>query len=152
MIPPAPEVARPVAVVLMLGIGMIHCQHLLEAFRQASYIGVQTVLALLLVVAGAFWMIAEERSRVWWFALVQGVLNAAGYVVSRAFGLPLTSWPTEGDWLHATSLALGFLGLVLTALAGWVLLSRRALARRGPVLSARERWLLPAPPPKRPEE
>ncbi|WP_103944100.1 hypothetical protein [Thermomonospora echinospora] len=138
--------------VLLLGLALTHLELLSEGFRHAHYLGVQMITGALLESAAAVAVIADDRTWIWGFALAEGALNALGYLLSRAFGLPLTAAGVAGDWLHTGALALGFLGLTVTGLASWVLLGRHLHTRRGPVTSARDRALLPVSPPKRPEE
>jgi hypothetical protein len=137
---------------LLLGVALTHLEMLADAFGHVHYLGVQVIFGITLDTAAAVAVIADDQPWIWMFTLAVGLANTSGYVLSRTFGLPLASPRIVGDWLHGTGLALGFLGLTLAGLASWVLLGRRSHARRGPVTSARDRALLPIPPPKRREQ
>ncbi|MFI6519944.1 hypothetical protein ACIBF1_30625 [Spirillospora sp. NPDC050679] len=141
-------VARPVAAVLLLAVAVAHVLTLPEGFAAESYIGVSLLVAILMAVGGAAGMLAETRDRVWWYALAEGLLNAAGTLYANSRRLPLQQ---AADWFNPDGLALLFLSGTLTALAAWVLAHRRA-ARRSPLpgVSAAERRVMSGPPPTRP--
>jgi hypothetical protein len=136
----SPSGARPVTIVVLLGIALIHFLTLPSAFETEAYVGVGLILASGMTLAGAVALLARNRDGVWWYALFQGVLTTFGYLVTRLEGLPLVSPALSGDWDDQRSMALVFCGLIVTGLAGWVLYARHAASRRpNPVTSARER-------------
>ncbi|MBO2452028.1 hypothetical protein J4573_33420 [Actinomadura barringtoniae] len=138
-----------------LGIAMVHFLTLPDGFHIEPYIGVSLIIALMMALFGAGALLVEDRDRVWWYALAEGLLNGFGYVLSRVQGLPLTSGQgVSGGWFRATGMALAFFGFLLAALAGWILISRR-LRRRNryfPITSAFQRRLAPPPRAKHPAE
>ncbi|MGI5165069.1 hypothetical protein ACQEU3_12000 [Spirillospora sp. CA-253888] len=142
-------VARPVAAVLFLAVAVAHVLTLPEGFAAESYIGVSLIVAILMAVGGAAGAIAETRDRIWWYALAEGLLNAAGSLYANSWRLPLRR---AGDWLNADGLALLFLSGTLTALAAWVLVHRRAARRSPPPGVSAAEWRIRSepPPPRRP--
>ncbi|WP_067491528.1 hypothetical protein [Actinomadura hibisca] len=151
MVPPDEGVARPVAAVLFLAVAVAHVLTLPDGFGTESYIGVGLLVAILMAVGGAAGMLAETRDRVWWYTVAEGVLNVAGTLYANSRRLPLQE---DSDWLNADGLALLFLSAMLTALAAWVLVQRRAERRSfaPPTAAAAGRRLRSAPPQRRPQE
>ena len=141
---PSPNTVRTVAVVILIGIGLIHFLTLPQGFKIAGYLGVALILAIGLALAGAYALLHEDQvgdqAGVWWYALCQGVLNSLGYLLSRTAGLPLVSHRVSADWDSGLSMSLFYCGMLLTALSTWVLAVRWSRRRRGtPVASARDR-------------
>jgi hypothetical protein len=149
-----PNVARPVGAVFFLGIAMVHFLTLPDGFRIEPYIGVSLIIALMMALFGAGAMLMDDRDRVWWYALAEGLLNGVGYVLTRFHGLPLASAGAIGGWFRQTGMALAFCGFMLAALAGGVLAARRHRRRTSylPVTSAFQRRLAPPPRVKHPAE
>ncbi|MEO5875717.1 MAG: hypothetical protein ABIS86_14115 [Streptosporangiaceae bacterium] len=111
-----------------------------NGFRIGAYAVFALFLAFILAVLGAFLLLLEDRNRVWWYALVEGVLTLAGWVLSRVDGLPFTAPQADGNWFQEIGLALAFCGTALSGLAIWVLWIRRLRAQET-VVSARQRIL-----------
>jgi hypothetical protein len=140
LVAPEPQVARPVGAVLFLGLALIHFLSLPHGFHIEAYVGVSLLLASVMAVAGAVALLVEDRNRVWWYALAEGLLTLLGWFLSRWFGLPAAGNAVSGDWFEETGLGLAFCGSALTGLAVWILYVRRTHAHET-VLSARQRVL-----------
>lgn len=131
------NVARSVGAVLFLGLAMVHFLALPHAFHLDAYIGVIQIIATGMALAGTVGLLADDRDRIWWYSLAEGALNALGYLVTRFTGLPPGGHDIAGGWLREPALALAFLGVLLAALAIWVLVNRHRGAL--PVTAAKER-------------
>jgi hypothetical protein len=140
LVRPAPDVARAAGAVLLLGIAGIHFVTLPHGFQIEAYVGVSLVLGFLMAMAGVVGLLAENKNRIWWYALIEGVLNVGGWFATRVNDLPVTRSGTSGDWFKSSGLLLFFAGSTLSLLASWVL-RVRTLDRRETVTSARQRVL-----------
>jgi uncharacterized membrane protein len=77
---PSPNSVRTVAVVILIGLGLIHFLTLPDRFEIAGYLGLALILAIGRAAAGAFGRLfqdpADDQGGVWWYALAQGLLNS----------------------------------------------------------------------------
>lgn len=162
-----PSVIRPVAVVALLGLALVHFLAEGQGFPSATYSRVGVFVALMAALAGAMALLADDRNAVWWGVLALGAANtlvgALGWVAAASGG---AGWARRvigmdveraGEALRLAGTALGFGGVVIATMAVSVLWGRRRAraAQQGPVTSARERALLLkmyGPPPQRPDQ
>lgn len=136
---PPRNVVRSVGVGLFLALALLYLLAIPLQFEREAYLGVLQILGMGLTLGGAIGLMVEDRDRIWWYALVEGVLNAAGYLVTRFTGLPLGGRELAGDFLGHRPLTLVFVAVLLSGLAGWTLLDRHSPATHRTVTSARER-------------
>lgn len=144
------DVARPLGAVLFLGIAVLHFQAVAPGFAVQPYLGVSLILGTATALGGVAGTLADDRDRIWWYALAEGLLTAAGYAVNRLSGLPLAG-RDPGRWYGSPGArTLAFLGVLLAVLAAWTLLARfRRRRTRMPVTSAYDRDLMSIPRPNR---
>ncbi|GAB2847038.1 hypothetical protein GCM10022221_52930 [Actinocorallia aurea] len=125
MVRPSPDIARGSGAGLFFLTAGIHFLTLPEGFHLGGYVGVFLLLSCVIDFAGVVGFMAERRARIWWYALVNGVLTVIAWIVTQSVGLPVTSEPVSGRWTrHPSDLALPFVSASLVALALWVLISR----------------------------
>ncbi|WP_157430063.1 hypothetical protein [Actinomadura oligospora] len=149
MPPLDPAVARPVGAMLFVLLGAVQFLLVPDGFEHAPYVGVCLILAMLMSLGGSAGFLADTRSRVWWYALAEGVANVLGVTYAMTWGIPLVEGGI-GGWGRWTHLLLVLSGL-LSALAVWTLWSERHRRRGGPpVTSALERHRRPPPRPRSP--
>ncbi|GAB3652334.1 hypothetical protein GCM10027589_09740 [Actinocorallia lasiicapitis] len=141
LVRPAPDVARAVGAVLFLGIAALHFLALPQGFLIEAWVGVSLVLAFLMALFGTVGLLVENTARVWWYALVEGVLNMGGWFLTRVNDLPVTpTYDTRGGWMRSHGLLLFFCGTCLATLSVWMLRLRH-LDKHEPLASARDRLL-----------
>ncbi|MEV5569162.1 hypothetical protein AB0L06_03875 [Spirillospora sp. NPDC052269] len=144
MPPLEPAVARPVGAVLFVLLGSIQFLLVPVGFEHASYVGVCLILAMLMSLGGSAGFLADTRSRMWWYALTEGVANVLGVTYAMTWGMPLAEGDI-GEWGRWARL-LPVLSALLALLSVWALWSERH--RRldvPPVTSALERHRRPRP-------
>lgn len=139
MVTLSPAVARAVGAVVLVGIALIHFLALPHGFHIEAYLGVSLIMGVGMAFGGAVALLVDDRDRVWWYALVQGILNVLGYLLTRVSGVPLSDSDVSGNWFRTSGMALCFTGFVIAGLAAWVLIERRRTTPRSPVVSAKDR-------------
>lgn len=129
MLTPSPNVARAVAVMILLSLAAGHLLVLPDGFRAVSYVGVGEIGLLLAVLVDATLLVGTDAIGVWWYTALVGLVHVAGYFETRLIGLPLYRREI-GHWLEPRDLMSVFAGAVLLALAGWVLVARAQAPQR----------------------
>jgi hypothetical protein len=134
----ANPVPRAVAVIGLLGIGLIHLLDSIGKYSETRYLFWMYIALIVgtIVVAGA---LLHRESRVAWAAA--GLLAAsalAGYVLSRTTGLPSAKGDI-GNWAEPLGLASLFVEGCLVALAGYRLLLPARAAQPARVAERRPR-------------
>lgn len=149
MLAPSPQIARPVGVVLCLGVVLADAAGIRQLFELEAYLGVGVILAIGVALTAASTLLVHDRDGAWIFALAVGVLNALGVLSTHTPGLPLLkAREVAQGWFQESTLMLGVDALLLAALAGWVLIARHLpdTAPDAPVTSAVERAARPVEP------
>ncbi|MDX6745078.1 hypothetical protein [Actinocorallia sp. A-T 12471] len=142
MVRPSPDIARGAGAGLFFLVAGIHFLSLPEGFRLGAYVGVILLLSCVIDFAGIVGFMVESRARIWWYALVNGVLTMVAWLLTQSVGLPVTTEPVDGRWARDPhDLALPFVAASLTALSAWVLLSRAHENADDALQRARERFL-----------
>lgn len=144
------SVVRLVVAELLLGLALIELLIAVEVVRAVPLVVVVPALAAGTAIAGAVGLLADDEDGRWRFALVQGAVGVAGYMLIGLTGLTaprLDAGPisalisahgsARAWWVAPDALSLGFVGVVVVVLAGWVLLARHRVRHGGP------RWLAP---------
>ena len=125
MTTPSPAV-RWLAIVAILGTGVIHFAEAQDAFGEATYKGLLFVANGVGALGAAIGLYRNQRQRGWLLGLVIAVGSILAYVASRTIGLP--GRPAEPDaWFEPMGVAS-----ILCEL-GFVLLFARARKRRADV-------------------
>jgi hypothetical protein len=114
-----------------------------SSFNIEAYLGVIRIIATGLALTGTITLARSNATAAWALALVVGLMNPAGYVLTRLLGLPLAQSYVLHRWSEPQALAAALLGAAVAGLAAWTLHARRGLPPASkPVTSARERELL----------
>ena len=113
-------VRRIIAVVGLAGIALIHLLDLPSKMDETPYLGWAFIglIVASLVVAEA--LIRGDDPRAWLAAGVLAAATIAGYVVSRAWGLPGQPEDDLGNWQEP----LGMASLLVEAIVVWLAVSR----------------------------
>ena len=135
---PQPEVARAAGVMLFGGVLMTQILGMPQGFAIEGYVGVLMIFSCVIAWAGAVWLLIEDASRAWWYALANAALTILLCLLTLLFGLPVVDEPLRGWWAARHNMLLLFFSANLVVLAAWVLGGRRKSAH-APVSSARER-------------
>ncbi|MCW2919890.1 MAG: hypothetical protein JWN52_7958 [Actinomycetia bacterium] len=134
------NLARWPAIIGMLGVAIANLALLPLGFHIAAYLGVMAILAAGMALASAAALFTDDTNLVWALALAEGVLNAAGYLVTRLTGLPFAEPYSLRQWSQPATLAIALLGTAVAGLASWTLHTRRGRpCVSTPVTSALER-------------
>ncbi|ROO90082.1 hypothetical protein EDD29_7798 [Actinocorallia herbida] len=142
MVRPSPDIARGAGAGLFFLTAGIHFLSLPEGFHLGAYVGVFLLLSCVIDFAGVVGFMAEPRARIWWYALVNGVLTIIAWLLTQSVGLPVTSEPVSGRWTrYPSDLALPFVSASLALLSVWVLISRAYSSADDALSQARERLL-----------
>ncbi len=113
-------IARGVAVIGLLGIGLIHLIDAPGKFTETPYMGWMYVGLIVACLAVAAMMIREGDNRAWTATLILPLMVLAGFVLSRTTGLP-QAHDDVGNWGEPLGIASMFVEGSLIALAGGVL-------------------------------
>lgn len=141
----------------MLALTLAHLAMLPVNFGIEAYLGVLSILTAGMAFVSTVALCHGDSTPVWVFALVQGLLSPAGYLVTRLVRMPFAEEYSFHRWSHRPALAVALLGTAVAVLAAWRLCGRRGLPPAcATVTCARERDLLlrasrgygPAPRPE----
>jgi hypothetical protein len=115
-------VPRAVAIVGLLGIGLIHLIDSIGKYSETRYLFWMYVALIVgtIVVAGA--LLHRETRAAWAGAALLAGSTLAGYVLSRTTGLPSATGDV-GNWTEPIGLASMFVEGCLVALAGYRLVT-----------------------------
>ena len=127
----------------MLALTLAHLAMLPVTFKIEAYLGVLSILTVSMAFPSTIALFHGDSTGVWLFALLQGLLSAAGYLVTRLAGMPFAEEYSFHRWSHPPALAAALLGTAVVGLAAWRLHGRRGLPPAcTTVTCARERDLL----------
>ena len=116
------RIARGVAAIGLLGVGLIHLLDVVDKFDETAYIGVLYLALIGACVVAARHLIVVGDRRSWLLAGGLAAATFAAYAVSRTIGLPAAT-DDVGNWAEPLGMASLFVeGAV-------VLLSAEMLAR-----------------------
>ena len=129
---------RAVAIVGLLGIGLIHLLDSISKYHETRYVFWLYVALIVgsLAVAGA--LLHRETRLAWGGAGLLGLSAIAGYCLSRTIGLP-SSTGDVGNWTEPLGLASLFVEGCLVALAGYKLAMMRTVEAERPERRAEAR-------------
>ena len=120
-------ITRGVAVIGLLGVGLIHLIDAPGKFTETPYMGWMYVGLILSCVAVAAMLIRDGDTRAWAATLALPAAVLVGFVLSRTTGLP-QAHDDVGNWGEPLGIASMFVEGSLIALAGGVLAERFAFA------------------------
>ncbi len=111
-------VARPVAVLALAAVALIHLLDLPGKIQEVPYLGVAYIGLIVSALGVAALLLVRDQRHDW--LLVAGLSGAtvAGFVVDRTTGLPMAT-ADIGNWLEPLGLASLFVEGVLVLLALW---------------------------------
>ena len=129
-------VPRAVAIVGLLGIGLIHLIDSIGKYSETRYLFWMYIALIVgtLVVAGA--LLHRESRAAWAAAGLLAGSTLVGYVLSRTTGLPSANGDV-GNWTEPIGLASMFVEGCLVALAGYRLFMPAAAVDRERVAAVR---------------
>ena len=122
---------RAVAIVGLLGVGLIHLLDSISKYSETRYVFWMYValIAGSIVVAG--WLLHRESRMAWAAAALLPLGAIAGYCLSRTTGLPNATGDV-GNWTEPLGLASLFVEGCLVALAAYKLAFFRSVERVAP--------------------
>ncbi len=126
-------VARPIAVLGLAGIALIHLLDLPGKIQEVPYLGVAYIGLILTALGLAAVLLAREHRRDWLLLAALSGATVLGFVVDRATGLPMAT-ADVGNWLEPLGLASLFVEITLLPLAAW---AYRASAASSPAPARR---------------
>jgi hypothetical protein len=113
-------VARAVAAVGLLGIGLIHLLDLPGKLKETPYLGVAYILLIAGTLVGSVWLSVRDDRRAWVLSGGIALLTLVGFVVNRTVGMPHAT-EDVGNWLEPLGLASLFVEALVVLVAGMVL-------------------------------
>ncbi|HVT75490.1 MAG TPA: hypothetical protein VHD87_00555 [Acidimicrobiales bacterium] len=116
-------VARAVAAVGLLGIGLIHLLDLPGKIKETPYLGVAYILLIIGTLVASAWLAVRDDRRAWVLGGALAALTLVGYVVNRTVGMP-GAMDDVGNWLEPLGLASLFVEALVVILSGFVLANR----------------------------
>ena len=97
-------VARAVASIGLVGIGLIHILDLPGKLEETPYLGVAYIALIVGTLVGAAWLAMRDDRRAWMLGAVLALATLAGYVINRTVGMP-NATEDIGNWLEPLGLA-----------------------------------------------
>ena len=137
-------VTRGVAIAALLGIAVVHVLQSPDAFREATYLGILFIVAIVASVVMAAVLTQTGDERVELAAGAMAALILICYILSRTSGLPSVT-NNIGEWTNP----LGLVSMVAEALMVCVAAGRLA-GRRMPAGIRRDRPRMPRSAAPRP--
>ncbi|MGI8329685.1 hypothetical protein ACRYCC_06945 [Actinomadura scrupuli] len=127
----------------MFALTLAHLAMLPATFDIEAYLGVLSILTVGMAITSTIALWYGDSTGVWVFALLQGLLSAAGYLLTRLVRMPFAGEYSFHRWSHPPALAVALLGTAVAGLAVWRLHGRWGLPPTcTTVTCARERDLL----------
>jgi hypothetical protein len=116
----AEHLLRPVAVIGLLGIALIHFLDIFGTFAETAYLGVAYLALIGACVVATGMLMGGSARRGWRLAVAASGATLAGYVLSRTIGLPAATG-NIGNWTEPLGLASMFVEGAVVAMGAYAL-------------------------------
>lgn len=116
-------VARAVAAIGLLGIGLIHLLDLPGKLKETPYLGVAYIVLIVGTLVASAWLALHDDRRAWVLGGAIAALTLVGFVVNRTVGMPGAT-EDVGNWLEPLGLASLFVEALVVIVSGFVLTNR----------------------------
>lgn len=116
-------VARALAAVGLLGIGLIHLLDLPGKIKETPYLGVAYIFLIIGTLVASAWLAVRDDRRAWALGGGIALLTLIGFVVNRTVGMP-NARDDIGNWLEPLGLASLFVEALVVLVSAMVLADR----------------------------
>jgi hypothetical protein len=118
-------VARAIAAIGLLGIGLIHLLDLPGKIKETPYLGVTYIVLIAGTLVASAWLAVRDDRRAWVLGGGIALLTLIGFVINRTVGMPHAT-EDIGNWLEPLGLASLFVEALVVLVSGMVLADRAA--------------------------